>query len=154
MSAWTRTLVGAGVGGLYGASDGGGWGGAIGGAVGGGAALGMGYSWLMKGGKGRNLAGVARKGTRAAFQASAHAIGWGANRMAANESGSFWSNRGLNAISAGGWTAKNAFDATKWLSNSSNAASVNKYGSMALGALGVGAATHIGSSVLSSNRGF
>ena len=35
-----------------------------------------------------------------------------------------------------------------------NRKSINKYGSYALAALGTGAAAHIGSSVLSSNRGY
>jgi hypothetical protein len=114
----------------------------------------MGYSWLMKGGKGRNLAGIARRGLKTAGSFGDNVAGWGRNRITANKVGSFWHNRGGDAAKVGWWAESNSRSARGWLANRKNIASVNKYGSMALGALGAGAAAHIGSSVLSSNRGF
>jgi len=149
MGLLSRTFWGAAAGGLYGASGGGGMTGAIGGAVGGGlmggAGVAMGAKFLGKRG---GVAGFASRGyglgVRGLTSADAF-MGSRAGRVGSMYRRAMPFNRASRV--AGGLEAGGAFIGR-------NAATINKYGGMAMGAIGTAAAAHIGSSVLSSNRGY
>ena len=151
------TLGGAAIGGLYGASGGGGMHGAIGGAVMGGAMGGAGFRAASRFGarRGWSIAGAGRAGLGYGMRGAK----WGRGKMQGIAAGSLVSgNVGVGGVAAG-YGADMLRGASYGMAGARgflgrNASAVNKYGGYAMGAIGTAAAAHIGSSVLSSNRGY
>ena len=144
-----RSALGAGIGAAYGGYEGG-IGGMIGGATGGAIGAGFGIMGIKKSlGRIGGVAGIAQRGLGTAAGLTSRAAGR-MSGMAGNLSmGGLAANYGVSALGAvgSGLSAAGSFIGR-------NSAVTNKYGGMALGALGAGAAMHIGSSIMLSNRGY
>ncbi len=151
MGFFRNSMLGMMAGGLYGGAGGGGWEGAAGGAAAGGLAGGYGFSTARKMARGAGF--------------TAGKLGKGVTRR--NVAGMFAGGveRGARGITAAASTLGNRtiFDQTMKMRGvadkaagfiGKNAVGINKYGGVALGVMGTASAAHIGSSVLSSNRGY
>jgi len=150
------TLGGAAIGGLYGASGGGGMGGAIGGAVMGGAFGGAGFRAARRFGaaRGMSIAGGMRRGLESGIRGAR----WGRGKLTGVAARSLVGGAGYGGVAAGYGAdltrAAGMGMATARGAIGRNATAVNKYGGMALGAIGTASAAHIGSSIMASNRGY
>ena len=113
-----------------------------GGAIGGALMGGFGAVGMRKLAGGRTIAGMAQTGLGYGIR------GLGITGGALAGGGRF--SRGMANIA--GLGIGGMFNARNWLGR--NAAITNKVGGITLGAIGVASAAHMGSSVLSSNRGF
>lgn len=142
MSFFGRTIAGGLLGGALTGDLGGVAAGAAAGGVGGWAGGKMlanrgGISGLASKGLGYGM-GLARRGSQMG------AAGYYGGALGKTVGGGLF--QASNALGMGMGTAKN------WIGN--NAALTNKVGGVALGAMGIAASAHIGSSVLRSNRGY
>lgn len=144
-----KAMIGAGAGALWGGIAGGmsdngsAFGGMMGGALAG-AGVGYGMNYLRS-----NSASILGRGAVGVYRGGARASNW----MLGKTTGSFGRDLGLTMGSMGA-------DGLRSLGRRSasligrNKAAINKYGSYSMAALGVGAGAYIGSSALSSNRGY
>lgn len=150
-----RAVDGAALGALMGSDKG--WRGALeGAAIGGGVAAfgGKAAGWLgrrygissiaggMAGGLRHGARAFGRAGAKIATAASNRAVAGNLNRLQAN-----MSSFGVNSATS---AAKGFNTASRFIGR--NRQTINKYGGVAFGAIGVASAAHIGSSVLASNR--
>jgi len=149
-----RALIGAGVGGGLG------WLGAdrnpgsafLAGAAGGAAAGGLGVPAVRALAGNRSIAGAAgwalgSAQMRGAGRGIIGGLGW-----ATRQAGAWGGPLGAGALRYGGAAMRGLETGAKWIGN--NATLVNKWGGRALTGLGMAAGAHIGSSMVSSNRGF
>lgn len=151
-----RAAGGAALGAFIGREEG--WRGALGGAAIGGATAAFGgkaAGWLgrrygissiaggMAGGLRHGARAFGRAGAKIATVASNRAVAGNLNRLQAN-----MSSFGVNSTAS---AAKGFNTASRFIGR--NRQTINKYGGVAFGTIGAASAAHIGSSVLSSNRG-
>jgi hypothetical protein len=125
--------------------------GSLGGAAGGAAMGGLGWGTLNKFGGGLGAAGYMRKGLNMGVRGMKSARNWaigGALRNAGGRAGVAF-GFGADAAQLG---MRGLGTASSFIGR--NALRTNRVAGYAAGALGVGSAAYIGSSVLSSNRGY
>lgn len=151
MGFFSRTLIGAGVGGAYGAmSDNGS---ALGGAIGGAAAGGLGI-WGAKKGLGRLGLNSVSSGLRSGLGK----LGGLSTRMQNTGYGMLGSASAIKSNAGVGmaWLGQRGAGGASALSSMIGRYSVrvNKWGGIALMGLGIGSGAMIGSSIIGSNQGY
>ena len=148
MKLFGRMLAGGAAGGIMGGMDGG-WGGALGGAAGGAAVGGFGNWAARRLAGGRTISGMARGGLGKIGGLGQRMTNTGFGMLG---SGGIRSNIGAGMAFAGQRLPGFAKGASSLIGQ--NSISVNKWGGRALMGAGVASAASIGSSIMSSNRGY
>lgn len=160
MGFFGRTIGGALAGGVVGSMMGNSNMSTFGGMAAGAAFGGMGIKRLnplaSRLGNKMNISGMTQRGlnygSKAFGRAGTRIASSVSNRAAAGTLTGFGAKMGTMGMNYSATSALGLNKATRFIRKNSSA--VNKYGGYAMGAIGTAAAAHIGSSVLSSNRGY
>lgn len=139
-----RAAMGAAAGGILGGASSGSWSGAFGGALAGGAAAGTGWGAMSKYGP-RALGRGARMAGRGLERLGGR-LSSGAFDMSVLGAAKGWGQMGLNRAASGMRNAASLLGNSKTMTN--------KWGGRVMAGIGVGSAAMLGSSVISSNRGY